>query len=134
MTTRPNDSEKRILIVDDEPFIRILLEQTLEDFEDEGVELLIAADGEEALELARAGRPALIFLDVMMPKVDGYEVCRRLKEHPDTADSYIILLTAKGQEVDREIGLQAGADEYMTKPFDPDEVIAKAEEVLGVEL
>lgn len=134
MTMRLGEFEKCILIVDDEPFIRILLEQTLEDFEDLGVEILVAADGEEALDLAKANPPALIFLDVMMPKVDGYEVCRRLKADPVTAGSTIVLLTAKGQEIDRIRGIEAGADDYMTKPFDPDQVVAKAEEVLGVEL
>lgn len=123
--------DKKILIVDDEPYIRVLLEQTLEDLEDEGVELLLAANGEEGLEVALDERPNLIFLDVMMPYLSGYEVCQRIK----AVDSaiYVILLTAKGQAVDKERGAEAGADEYITKPFDPDYILEKAVAVLGLE-
>lgn len=123
---------KQILIVDDEAFIRVLLKQTLEDLEDMGVDLLVAADGEEGVEIALRRRPDLIFLDVMMPKMNGYEVCRRIKE----ADSriYIMLLTAKGQAIDKEKGLAVGANEYVTKPFDPDYILERAAEVLGLRL
>ncbi|HQE91605.1 MAG TPA: response regulator [Anaerolineae bacterium] len=124
------ERDKKILIVDDEAFIRILLKQTLEDLEDDGVELLVAADGEEGLEMALSQRPCLVFLDVMMPKLNGYEVCRRLKE----ADSsiYVILLTAKGQAIDRETGFSVGANEYVTKPFDPDYILEKTTEILEI--
>jgi len=123
---------KQILIVDDEAFIRVLLKQTLEDLEDMGVDLLVAADGEEGVEIALRRRPDLIFLDVMMPKLNGYEVCRRIKEVDSRA--YIMLLTAKGQAVDKEKGLAVGANEYVTKPFDPDYVLERAAEVLGIRL
>jgi two-component system alkaline phosphatase synthesis response regulator PhoP len=123
---------KQILIVDDEAFIRVLLKQTLEDLEDMGVDLLVAADGEEGMEIALRRRPDLIFLDVMMPKLNGYDVCRRIKEVDSQV--YIMLLTAKGQAVDKEKGLAVGANEYVTKPFDPDYVLERAAEVLGIRL
>ncbi|MEJ5309607.1 MAG: response regulator [Anaerolineae bacterium] len=123
---------KQILIVDDEAFIRVLLKQTLEDLEDLGVDLLVAADGEEGVEIALRRHPDLIFLDVMMPKLNGYEVCRRIKEVDSRA--YIMLLTAKGQAIDKEKGLAVGANEYVTKPFDPDYILERAAEVLGLRL
>lgn len=123
---------KKILIVDDEPHIRLLLEQTLEDLEDEGVELMIAENGEEALERINTERPDLVFLDVMMPKMNGFDVCNAVKNELQIEKIYIILLTAKGQEFDKQKGQQVGADMYMTKPFDPDEVVEKSLEVLGL--
>jgi two-component system alkaline phosphatase synthesis response regulator PhoP len=123
---------KKILIVDDEPFIRILLEQVLEGLEDEGVELITADNGETALEIISAESPELVFLDVMMPKINGFDVCNRVKNGLRLTGTYIILLTAKGQEFDRQKGVDVGADLYMTKPFNPDDVLAKAREVLGL--
>ena len=123
---------KKILIVDDEPFIRTLLEETLEEFEDEGTELLVAKNGAEGWELTQKEHPDLIFLDVMMPKMSGYEVCQRIKNNHALSDIYVIVLTAKGQEVDRERGEEVGADEYITKPFDPDYIIERAQEVLDI--
>jgi len=122
---------KKLLIVDDEPHIRMLIEQTLEDLEDEGVELLFAENGEEALRIITDEKPNLVFLDVMMPKMNGMEVCQKVKKELLISGVYIILLTAKGQEVDRQKGLDMGADRYMTKPFDPDEMLAIAEEILN---
>ncbi len=122
----------KILIVDDEPHIRVLLEQTLEELEDEGVELLIEENGEDALETIRQEKPQLVFLDVMMPKMNGFEVCDKVKNALAIKDVYIVLLTAKGQEFDKKKGNEVGADIYMTKPFNPDEVVEKAREVLGV--
>jgi two-component system alkaline phosphatase synthesis response regulator PhoP len=124
--------EKKILIVDDEAFIRVLLMQTLEDLEDQGVELLTAADGKEALAIAREEQPDIIFLDVMMPYLSGYEVCRQVKT--EAPQVHIILLTAKGQAVDKEQGTAAGADEYVTKPFDPDYILERVAELLGLEV
>lgn len=123
---------KTILIVDDEAHIRVLMEQTLEDLEDEGVELLIATNGAEALELIRNEKPDLVFLDVMMPKMNGFEVCQAVKSNAEIQDTYIIMLTAKGQEFDQQRGQEVGANLYMTKPFDPDEVLGKAAEILAV--
>lgn len=121
---------KCLLIVDDEPHIRFLLKQTLEDLEMQGVELMLAGDGREALESVVAARPDLVFLDVMMPFLDGYEVCRRIKALD--RDIYVILLTAKGQVVDKEQGTTAGADQYITKPFDPDYILERAAAILGL--
>jgi DNA-binding response OmpR family regulator len=122
--------DKKLLIVDDEAHIRMLIEQTLEDLEDEGVELLFAENGEEALSLIQKERPNLVFLDVMMPKMNGMQVCQKVKKELNLSDIYIVLLTAKGQEVDRQKGLEMGADKYMTKPFDPDEMLSVAEAIL----
>ncbi len=124
--------EKKILIVDDEPNIRILMEQVLEKLEDEGVELLLAENGQEALEIIQAEKPNLVFLDVMMPKMNGLEVCRQVKREPSLQNIYIIILTAKGQEFDKQKGIDVGADLYMTKPFRPKDVIEKSREVLSL--
>jgi DNA-binding response OmpR family regulator len=124
--------EPKVLIVDDEAYIRLLLEQTLEDLEDRGVELLTADNGQDALEIIQDARPQLVFLDVMMPKMNGFDVCSKVKHELGLKQIYVVMLTAKGQEFDRQKGEEVGADTYMTKPFDPDEILAKAEEVLGL--
>lgn len=121
-----------VLIVDDEQHIRLLIEQTLEELEDDGVELQTAADGEAALDVVRNQRPELVFLDVMMPKLNGFEVCRAIKEDLGLASTHVVMLTAKGQAYDRAEGLAAGADRYLTKPFDPDELLDVAREALGL--
>jgi two-component system, OmpR family, alkaline phosphatase synthesis response regulator PhoP len=121
-----------ILIVDDEAHLRTLIQQALEDLEDEGVELLTAANGEEAMAAIESARPNLVFLDVMMPKLSGFDVCSRTKHDLGLKDIYIVLLTAKGQEFDRQKGQEVGADLYMTKPFDPDALLQKARDVLGL--
>jgi DNA-binding response OmpR family regulator len=113
----------KILIADDEPHIRLLLGRTLEDFEDDGIEILTANDGSEALEMIMTEKPNLVFLDVMMPRVNGYDVCQRVKSELGTDNIFIVMLTAKGQEIDELRGLEAGADIYITKPFDPDKII-----------
>lgn len=122
----------KILIVDDEPHLRMLIQQTLEELEDEDVELLTATNGEEALAAIQSEVPNLVFLDVMMPKKNGFDVCHAVKNELDMKHVHIILLTAKGQEFDRQRGQEVGADLYMTKPFDPDALLAKAREVLGL--
>ena len=123
---------QKILIVDDEAHIRMLIEQTLEELEDEGVEFLTAENGEIALEIIQQEKPQLVFLDVMMPKMNGMDVCKRVKKELELNDVYIALLTAKGQELDRQKGQEVGADVYMTKPFDPEVILQKAREVLGL--
>lgn len=123
---------KKVLIVDDEPFIRLLLEQTLEELEDEGVELITADNGETALDIIRSESPEIVFLDVMMPKMNGFDVCHTVKNELGLTGVYIVLLTAKGQEFDKQKGADAGADVYMTKPFNPDEVLEKARNILGL--
>ncbi|WP_228850975.1 response regulator transcription factor [Aegicerativicinus sediminis] len=124
--------EKKILIVDDESHIRMLIEQTLEDLEDEGATLLFAENGEQALQIITEEEPDLVFLDVMMPKMNGMDVCYKIKKELNLNNVYIVLLTAKGQEVDRQKGLEMGANRYMTKPFDPDEMLDVATEILNI--
>jgi two-component system, OmpR family, alkaline phosphatase synthesis response regulator PhoP len=121
----------KVLIADDERHIRMLMEQALEGLLDEGVEILAADNGAEALRLVQSERPDLVFLDAMMPAIDGFEVCRVIKHELGLSDVYVAMLTAKGQEADRQRGERAGADLYLTKPFDPDELVALAHEVLS---
>ena len=123
---------KKILIVDDEAHIRMLIEQTLEELEDEGVEFLTAENGEIALQIIQQEKPQLVFLDVMMPKMNGMDVCKKVKKELGLNDVYIALLTAKGQELDRQKGQEVGADVYMTKPFDPEVILQKARDVLDL--
>jgi two-component system, OmpR family, alkaline phosphatase synthesis response regulator PhoP len=122
---------QKILIVDDEPNILILMEQVLEELEDEGVELLTARNGEEALETIKTEKPNLVFLDVMMPKMSGLQVCQIVKQDLQMNDIYIVILTAKGQEFDKQKGIEVGADLYLTKPFRPKDVLEKSKQVLG---
>jgi len=122
----------KVLIVDDEAHIRRLIQRALEDLEDEGVELITADNGEDALDLIVEQRPNLVFLDVMLPKMNGFDVCQRVKREFGLSEVFIIMLTAKGQEYDRLRGEDAGANIYMTKPFDPDVLVEKVVEVLGL--
>lgn len=118
----------KILVVDDEPFI---LKSLVFILKKEGFEVITATDGDEALEQIRAERPQLIFLDLMMPKRDGYSVCEIVKNDPELKDMCVVLLTARGQASDRERGFEAGADEYVTKPFSPSKVVALARSILS---
>jgi DNA-binding response OmpR family regulator len=122
----------KILIVDDEAHIRLLLQQTLEDLEDDGVTILTASNGEEGLAVIKAERPNLVFLDVMMPRINGFDVCHTVKRELHLEDVHIVLLTAKGQEYDRRRGEEVGANTYLTKPFDPDVILELAERALGL--
>jgi DNA-binding response OmpR family regulator len=121
----------QILVVDDEPFILRSLTFVLRK---QGFEVLEARDGEEAMLAIRNHRPALVFLDVMMPRKNGYEVCEEVKGDPELAETYVIMLTAKGQESDRDKGLAIGADEYMTKPFSPSKITERVREILVTEV
>lgn len=120
----------KIAIVDDEVHIRSLLEQTLEDLEGEP-EILMAVNGVEGLALIEREHPQLVFLDMMMPLMNGYDVCAAVRKNPALADVVIVMLTAKGQESDRVRGLEVGAHRFVTKPFDPDEILDLAREILG---
>jgi two-component system, OmpR family, alkaline phosphatase synthesis response regulator PhoP len=120
-----------ILVADDEAHIRLLIEQALEDLEESGVEILTAEHGVEALEIIRDAKPRLAFLDIMMPRMNGFEVCRAVRDDPGLEQVYLVLLTAKGQAADKVLGRDSGADLYLTKPFDPDELLEIAEVVLG---
>jgi DNA-binding response OmpR family regulator len=121
---------KRILVVDDEMYIVNILDFSLGS---EGFMVVTAANGEEALRKAVESPPDLIVLDVMMPKIDGFEVCRALKAKDETKHTPIILLTAKDRDADRKKGEEVGADAYMTKPFSPQRLIDKVRELLGVQ-
>lgn len=120
---------KKILIVDDQEEVRELVEVTLRD---EDYRIFQAASGEEAIQVARRERPDLVILDIMMPGgMDGFETCRRLKEDDETGSCRVLFLTARGQEVDRDKGLESGAVGYFVKPFSPLELLSRVEEVLG---
>jgi two-component system, OmpR family, phosphate regulon response regulator PhoB len=121
---------KKILVVDDQPAVRELVSVTLEIGP---YEILVAENGDQALELARTHMPDLILLDIQMPggKLDGLDVCRILKSDEQTKDIYIVLLTAKGQDWDKQAGKEAGTDDYFVKPFSPLELMNKVEAVLG---
>jgi DNA-binding response OmpR family regulator len=119
---------KKVLICDDEPYI---LESLSYLVRREGFEVFTAEDGEDCFNKAREVLPDLIFLDVMMPKKSGFEVCRQLKKDDRTKGIYVIILTARGEESDEKRGKEAQADEYITKPFSPKRLGAKIHEILG---
>src|SRR4051812_17729372 len=116
-----------ILVVDDEADIRNLLVHHLTR---EGLQVRTAADGLSALEEARKATPSLVILDLMLPGLPGTEVCRRLRAEPDTRDVPIIMLSAKGEEIDRVVGFEVGADDYVTKPFSARELLLRVRAVL----
>jgi len=118
----------KILVVDDEPSIVRPLAFVLEK---SGYEVLTAANGNEGLEMAESERPDLIFLDVMMPKKNGYEVCEELKGRAELRDIYVIILTARGVELDAQEKEQVKADEYMSKPFSPIRIVEHVDDILA---
>ncbi len=117
-------SDVRVLVVDDEPMVREVLERYLRK---EGFDVSTAEDGPEALATFASDEPDLVLLDLMLPQIDGYEVFRRMRA---TAETPVIMLTARGEETDRVVGLELGADDYVTKPFSPREVVARVRAVL----
>ena len=119
---------KKILIADDNENIRDALTYLLED---EGYELVLAVDGTDTIKKVRELRPDVLFLDIMMPEINGYDVCRTIKNDPDIKGTYVIMLTAKGQVAEQERGREVGADEYIVKPFSPMEILAKVKHILG---
>ena len=118
----------RILVAEDEKDIRELIAFTLRFA---GFDVLLATNGAEAVEIAEAERPDLVILDVRMPKMSGYEACRRLKENPQTASLPVVFLSAKGQDSEIQQGLESGAEEYILKPFAPDELIQQVRGILS---
>jgi two-component system alkaline phosphatase synthesis response regulator PhoP len=118
----------KILVVDDEIYIVHILDFSLGM---EGYEVLTALDGEQAVDKARSEHPDLIVLDIMMPKLDGYETCKILKAGEDTKNIPVILLSAKGRNVDQKIGFEVGADDYITKPFSPRKLVERINTLLG---
>jgi DNA-binding response OmpR family regulator len=126
----PPEGERRpkILIVDDDPVIVRLLQIN---FRLEGYDVDTASRGEQALEQARTGHPDVVILDVMMPGLDGWEVCRRLKEIPEVRGVPVIFLSARAQDEDRRRGYALGVDEYVTKPFDPGHLVEIVQRALA---
>lgn len=118
---------RKILIADDNENIREALTYLLED---EGYALSLAKDGSDTLKKVRDFRPDILFLDIMMPEMNGYEVCRIIKNDPELKKTYVIMLTAKGQIVEQERGKEVGADEYIVKPFSPMEILTKIKNIL----
>ena len=119
---------KKILIADDEPNIVVSLEFLMKQ---QGYEVAVARDGEEAYAAVAAFRPDLILLDVMMPRMSGYDLCQKLRENPAWQDIRVIMLSAKGRDVEVTKGMAVGADAYVTKPFSTKDLIAKVQELLG---
>jgi DNA-binding response OmpR family regulator len=123
-----------VLVADDELNMRILLKATLEELEDMGVELLTAGNGKEALKIINTKRPQLVILDVTMPGMNGFEVCNTVKNILGMKNIYILMLSAEAQEADKQKGKEVGADIYMTKPFQPEELLERVVDVLGIEM
>jgi two-component system alkaline phosphatase synthesis response regulator PhoP len=121
-------SKGKILVVDDEIYIVHILDFSLGM---EGYEVVTALDGEQALEKVKSEKPDLIVLDIMMPKLDGYEVCKSIKSNSATQNIPVILLSAKGRNVDQKMGFDVGADDYITKPFSPRKLVERINQLLG---
>ena len=119
---------KTILIVDDEAYIVTSLEYVMQSA---GFEVAVAYDGEEALQKVAETVPALVILDLMMPKLDGFEVCEKIRQNPLWKDIRIIILTAKGRDIERKKGMSLGADDYMTKPFSTRDILNRVKELLA---
>ena len=118
----------KILVVDDEPNIVRSLTFVLNKG---GYDVSFARDGEQAMTMIRDSKPNILILDVMMPNKSGYEVCNEIKSDPDLRDIHVVMLTAKGQDDDRETALSQGADEYISKPFSPIKILARVKEIFG---
>ena len=119
---------KTIVIADDEPHVLRSLEFILKK---QGYSVVTAVNGEEALERVKETNPDLVFLDIQMPKMDGNSVLRHIRDDPNYQDLYIVMITAKGQEADRLNSLESGANEYVTKPYSPRNLIGRVKEILG---
>jgi len=118
----------KVLVVDDEVNITQILEFSIGA---EGFDVITAQNGEEAIEKARREQPDLIILDVMMPKIDGYEACRILKANPLTKNIPVVLLTAKGRDIDKRLGMEVGATDYIVKPFSPNRLVERINQLLS---
>jgi len=121
-------SKGKILVVDDEIYIVHILDFSLGM---EGYEVITALDGEAALEKVKTEKPDLIVLDIMMPKLDGYEVCKTIKANSATQNIPVVLLSAKGRNADQKMGFDVGADDYITKPFSPRKLVERINQLLG---
>jgi len=119
---------EKILVIEDDPNALRFIEYTLEQ---EGYQVLSAKDGLEGIKKARDEHPSLIVLDIMLPGLDGYALCQRLRQKPETSLLPILMLSAKARQEDKDIGLRMGADDYLTKPADPSVIIAKVKALLA---
>jgi len=117
----------KVLVVDDEEYIQHILNFS---FGAEGYDVVTASDGEEGVSKAKDEKPDVIVMDIMMPKMDGYEACKQIKTDPQTKDIPVILLTAKGRDADRKLGSEVGADDYVVKPFSPGRLIERVEGIM----
>ncbi len=117
-----------ILVADDEPHIARALDFI---FKKEGYKVEMATDGQMTMDMVKEYKPKIIFLDLIMPKRNGDEICRAIRADEELKDIHVIILTAKGQELDKQKSMSAGADEYITKPFSPREVVARVKTILG---
>jgi len=117
----------KVLVVDDEEYIQPILNFS---FGAEGYDVVTASDGEEGVSKAKDEKPDVIVMDIMMPKMDGYEACKQIKTDPQTKDIPVILLTAKGRDADRKLGSEVGADDYVVKPFSPGRLIERVEGIM----
>jgi two-component system, OmpR family, alkaline phosphatase synthesis response regulator PhoP len=120
--------DKKVLIIEDDPATTRLVDYSLRHH---GYQVITATNGLEGLRKARGESPDLVILDVMLPGMDGYEICHRLRSEPATAKILILMFSAKAQEIDRDTGLKVGADDYLTKPSAPAEIIARVEKLLA---
>ena len=125
---------KKILIVDDEVNMRILLKEALEEIEDKGVKLLVEENGNDAIESVMKEKPALVILDVMMPGMGGFEVCDTIKNKLGMKDVFVLMLSADGQEFNKQKSIDVGTDGFMTKPFDPNAIAGKVAQILKMEI
>lgn len=126
--TPSSPSGRRILVVDDEPHIRRVLSAVLGD---RGFDITMGNDGTEGLEMFEAGQYDLVILDLMMPGASGLEILSRIRSDATKSETPVIILTAKGQDTDRDAAMAGGADDFLTKPFSPKKLIARIEEILG---
>lgn len=124
----PIEGNRRILVVDDEPHIRRVLEVILSS---SGFDVVLASDGMQGLDNLGREPVDLILLDLMMPRANGLEILSKIRANPERANTPVIILTAKGQDTDREAALAGGASDFLTKPFSPKKLIARIEEILG---
>lgn len=124
---------KQILIVDDEPYIQMLIEHTLQGLTEQGVTIHKADNGQDALNFIQTKQPELVFLDVMMPQMNGFAVCQTIKNDLKMENIYIAIVSGRIQEFDQQYGLKVGANQYITKPFDPQKILEIALDVLGLE-
>jgi DNA-binding response OmpR family regulator len=127
----PNVNLRKVLIVDDEDMVRVLLTHILQRMRVDGLELLLAEDGDEALRIIDEERPGLILLDVLLPKLNGYDVCQRVRRIKDYSP-HIFILTARGNSADRQRAEALGANDFMTKPFNPTRLMSQLRELWGL--